>query len=159
MKPTLLILCTVVLAGAALAQFQDQIVRSADTPQRETPEVNPASGGPPIRQVEVVNFPDPQNVSGMVEVTNIPAVHTVEGTVEVENLPVAPDGGLLVACDPPAPTVEVLSDVIGGPVVLSQSLPEVTLAMALVSSTSVGSTISSRLRPDSTKRTPVRVTP
>ena len=41
----------------------------------------------PIKQVEVVNFPDPQNVTGAVAVTNIPDPQNVTGFVEVTNFP------------------------------------------------------------------------
>ena len=36
-----------------------------------------AQGGPDPKQVEVINFPDPQNVTGSVEVTNLPEVQDV----------------------------------------------------------------------------------
>ena len=36
-----------------------------------------AQAAPPVREVEVVNFPDPQNVAGEVEVTNLPEVQDV----------------------------------------------------------------------------------
>jgi hypothetical protein len=44
---------------------------------------------PFAKQVEVTNFPDPQNVTGAVEVTNLPDVQEVVGSVEVTNLPAA----------------------------------------------------------------------
>jgi hypothetical protein len=44
-----------------------------------------ATAEPPTRQVEVVNFPDPQNVTGAVAVTNFPDPQSVTGTVEVTN--------------------------------------------------------------------------
>ena len=40
----------------------------------------------PVKRVEVVNLPDPQNVTGSVEVTNLPAVQDVN----VTNAPVGP---------------------------------------------------------------------
>ena len=48
---------------------------------------NHAAAEPPTRQVEVTNFPDPQNVTGAVEVTNDAATAV---PVEVVNLPPAP---------------------------------------------------------------------
>ena len=49
-----------------------------------------------IKQVEITNFPDPQNVTGVVEVLNLPAVQDVE----VLNLPAVQDVNVLSA--PPA---------------------------------------------------------
>ncbi|MCK5364515.1 MAG: hypothetical protein KAR22_16180, partial [Gammaproteobacteria bacterium] len=40
----------------------------------------------PVKRVEVVNLPDPQNVTGSVEVTNLPAVQDVN----VTNAPAGP---------------------------------------------------------------------
>ena len=48
-------------------------------------------------QVEVVNFPPVQPVSGTVNVGNLPTVQSVAGTVAVGNLPVDADGRVLVA--------------------------------------------------------------
>src|SRR5881296_1248004 len=49
----------------------------------------------PPKKVEVVNFPQTQNVAGTVTVSNLPAVQ--QGTVAVSNLPLDTNGNLKVA--------------------------------------------------------------
>lgn len=50
-----------------------------------------------VSEVEVVNFPAVQPVSGTVSVGNLPSVQTVGGSVQVTNLPVDADGNLRVS--------------------------------------------------------------
>lgn len=63
------------------------------SPMERAPSTAPV---PPPSQVEVVNFPDPQNVVGTVEVENFPEVQQISGTVEVSNVPATPDQYLFV---------------------------------------------------------------
>ena len=55
---------------------------------------------PPPTDVNVVNFPETQAVTGTVSVDNLPAVQTVGGTVNVGNLPLDADGAVRVTGAP-----------------------------------------------------------
>ena len=65
-------------------------------------------------EVEVVNFPDPQNVIGTVDVGNLPSVQQITGQVNVGNLPLDDSGSLRITCAPSASSTQVFPDVLGG---------------------------------------------
>jgi hypothetical protein len=58
--------------------------------------------------VEVLNFPDPQNVAGTVSVDNLPPVQPISGTVDVGNLPIDGDGAVIVSSTAATPSYNVI---------------------------------------------------
>ncbi len=106
-RTTLTILLVVLGLSALIVMAQ---VEPLDFEQ--APDQQQSNAAPPVRPVEVVNFPDPQNVAGTVSVSNLPSVQSVSGTVEIGNLatvqevsgqidvgnfPTTAEGSLLVA--------------------------------------------------------------
>ena len=81
MNRTAVILVAVAFAAVAVVAAVNQ----ADDIQQVNPPVN--SLNTPVREVHVVNFPDPQTVAGTVDVGNLPPIQDVTGTVAVSNLP------------------------------------------------------------------------
>lgn len=71
------------------------VVGAEPRPAATTHLLHPMSA--PTLEVEVVNFPNPQNVEGAVAVTNFPPLQQVGGTVSISNLPTNLNGHLLVA--------------------------------------------------------------
>ena len=65
---------------AALA-FAVTIAWVADVNDLQKNTDVPTTTSTPVRFVEVINFPDPQNVAGTVAVSNLPAAQTVSVTV------------------------------------------------------------------------------
>ncbi len=113
MKRTALTIVLVVLGLSALVVVAQ--VEPLDFQQ--APGGQQSNAAPPVRPVEVVNFPDPQNVAGTVDIGNLPPVqaidgnvvvsnfpttHSVTGTVTVDNLPTDESGNLLVASTGPS---------------------------------------------------------
>ena len=102
----------------------------------------------PPEEVQVTNFPDPQNVVGTVSVDNLPAVQQVAGEIAINNLPLDETGALRV--NGPRATTSAILDLglhavsVGegtfvDPVVVA-GFGLVTVEMELVSSTLSDST-------------------
>ncbi len=80
-------------ALAAVLGLSALIVMAQSHPleYQQAQEEPSSAAAPPVRLVEVVNFPDPQNVIGTVEVSNL------SNAVTVENLPIDSSGNVPVS--------------------------------------------------------------
>lgn len=79
-----IVTCVVVVVSVGLICAGEGI-RTVEAPA--PPEQLPVPAPSIVRPVEVVNFPNPQNVAGTVNVGNLPVIQQVAGQVEVINLP------------------------------------------------------------------------
>ena len=77
MRNAIVIGLGLVIAAVVLAQSGEPVVLGTANPNK-------------VQPVNVLNFPDPQNVAGTVDVGNLPAVQQVAGTVAVSSLPPLP---------------------------------------------------------------------